>query len=89
MKNKDTGQISIKEIKQSLDNFEEDGEWFYEHISDLQEKHEGKLVAIKDKKIIGVKERIETLLKDIEKKGIDFSSVYINFVPEKNMIYIY
>jgi hypothetical protein len=82
-------QICSEEIKQSLDKFEEDGDWFYKHIADLQKEHEGKLVAVKDKKIISVKKQIGTLLKDIEKKGIDVSNVYINFVPEKNMIYIY
>jgi len=78
-----------EEIKRSLDKFEEDGDWFYKHIADLQKEHEGKLVAVKDGKVIGVKKQIETLLRDIEKKGINVSNVYINFVPEKNMIYIY
>jgi hypothetical protein len=67
-----------------LQNFEKDSLWFHENINKLRkEGFSGKFVAIKDTKPLTSGKDINLLMSDIEKKGVNPSYVFIEFVhPE-------
>ncbi|MBI2043345.1 hypothetical protein HYT25_03080 [Candidatus Pacearchaeota archaeon] len=69
---------------QVLENFEKDSEWFHKNIVRLQkEGFVGKFVAIKDSKPIVSDKNIDTVIKEIEKRGENPSYIFIEFVhPE-------
>ena len=80
--------ISDKEIELSMERFEKDGEWFDEHQEELQKKYMGKVIAIKEQKIIGVNRKLDDLLNEIKSKGLDPANVYIASIPKESVAYI-
>ena len=69
---------------QVLENFERDSEWFHKNIVKLQHQGlVGKFVAIKNSKPIASATDIDTVIKEVEKKGENPSFIFIEFVhPE-------
>ena len=69
---------------QILENFEKDSEWFHNNINELRKKGlTGKFVAIKNKKIVSSDKNTDSLIDSLEKKGVNPSYLFIEFVyPE-------
>jgi len=45
-------QVSTTEIKLSMERFEKDGDWFCDRFNEFQKKYAGKVIAVKNQKII-------------------------------------
>lgn len=63
--------------------------WFQEHSKKITKKHEGELVAIKNKKIIASAPTNEILVRRLKEKKIDITSIIIQFIPQKKHIIIF
>jgi len=72
------------EAKTDSDNtFRRNEEWLNSNYKTLREEYSGKVVAIVEPDKIIVKDNHEELVKELEKKGIDFESVAITNIPKK------
>jgi len=80
--------LSDSEILEKLKIAEEDSKWFSEKYDDLRRKFEGKVVAVKNKKIIGDAESVEELLNMVQKKGEDTAYMLIETIPAKDVSFI-
>jgi len=76
------------QILQILKVAEEDSKWFSEKYEELQGKYEGKVLAIKDKKVVGNAESVEELMDMVQKKGEDTAYVLIETIPPKDVTFI-
>ncbi|ODS35904.1 hypothetical protein BEH94_00135 [Candidatus Altiarchaeales archaeon WOR_SM1_SCG] len=81
-------QVSTTEIKLSMERFEKDGDWFCDRFNEFQKKYAGKVIAVKNQKIIVVTTKLDDLLKKIRSRGEDPADVYIDSIPEKGVAYI-
>jgi hypothetical protein len=80
--------LSDSEILEKLKIAEEDSKWFSEKYDDLRRKFEGKVVAVKNKNIIGDAESVEELLNMVQKKGEDTAYMLIETIPAKDVSFI-
>ncbi len=62
--------------------------WLKDNFKIVQDKFEGKFVAIKDGHIIDSAPNKETLFNKLEKNGIDVSTVLIEYIRPKGIITI-
>jgi alkanesulfonate monooxygenase SsuD/methylene tetrahydromethanopterin reductase-like flavin-dependent oxidoreductase (luciferase family) len=76
------------EILEALKVAEEDSKWFSEKYKELRTKYEGKVVAIKNKNIVGDAESVEELLDEVKKKGEDAAYILIETIPPKDVSFI-
>jgi hypothetical protein len=77
----------VQEKKEEVERFEEDSAWVTEHYENLR-KYEGKVVAVKNKAIIGVSDSIEELLKELETRKENTSCLLLEAIPPKNVSFI-
>ena len=56
-----------------LQSREKEWDWIEQHIEELKEKYDQKLIAIKDKKVIAAASSLEAVIKMIEDLGEDSS----------------
>lgn len=68
---------------------EEDLKWFHSNFSKIQEKYENKLIAIKNKQIVGSADNTDSLLNLLKERGMNDSEVLIEAIPLKNQITIF
>jgi len=80
--------LTDTEILEKLKIAEEDSKWFSEKYDDLRQKFEGKVVAVKNKNIIGDAESVEELLDMVQKKGEDTAYLLIETIPAKDVSFI-
>ena len=74
---------------QLLENFEKDSEWFHKNVGKLREMgFTGKFVAIKSSKPIASGEKIDVVVREIEKKGENPSFIFMEFVHPEGYLLI-
>jgi ABC-type phosphate/phosphonate transport system ATPase subunit len=73
---------------QMITKMENNVQWFNLHYTSIREKYENKFIAIKDNRIIADADKVETLIKNIEKQGEDPGLTLIEFIPEKGTVLI-
>ncbi|RLF64448.1 MAG: hypothetical protein DRN31_00155 [Thermoplasmata archaeon] len=73
-----------------LEKFQEDSQWMAKKYKELQEKYEGKFVAIIDKEVVGVNEDVENLIKEIKDKlnEDELGRAIMEYIPPKDLILI-
>jgi hypothetical protein len=71
-----------------LGNFEKEAEWFFEEYNSFKENYRGKYVLVKNKKIVVVANDFETLQAKVKKLGLDITSSFIKYIPEKDIVAI-
>lgn len=69
-----------------IDSYARDLIWFQNNFLEIQSKFEGKIIAVKDKKVIGYSGNLKKLLKDLQEKGVDYSEILIKTIPSKGQI---
>jgi len=67
-----------------LDN---DSQWVTENYDKLR-KYEGKVIAIKNKKIIDIADTLENLLKKLEERKENSAFLLIEAIPPKGVSFI-
>ena len=68
--------------------FERNDEWFSKHFDEFKEEMAGKVLAIKDQKLIAAKSSVKEILEELESRHEDISSIYITAIPPKGMAFI-
>lgn len=76
------------EILELLRMFEADNEWISKSYEELKKKHEGKVFAVKNKKVVHEAETVDDLLKGLEKEGKNMAFLLIETIPPKNVSFI-
>ena len=66
----------------------EDSKWFSEKYEELQTKYEGRVLAIRNKSVVGDAESVERLLDVVQKKGEDAAFMLIETIPSKDVSFI-
>jgi len=70
-----------------LEKLDRDSIWLNEHYDELQ-RFQGKVIAIKGKKVIAVQDSLEELLEELEKKNEDPAFLLIQAIPPENIAFI-
>ncbi|MEM2907726.1 MAG: DUF5678 domain-containing protein [Candidatus Hadarchaeales archaeon] len=71
-----------------LKSIEEDNKWLSENYDELKKKLEGKVFAVKNKKVVYEAETIEDLLRGLEEKGEDSTLLLIESIPRRDVSFI-
>lgn len=71
----------------TLEMLDNDSQWVTENYDKLR-KYEGKVIAIKNKKIIDISDTLENLLKKLEKRKENSSFLLIEAIPPKGVSFI-
>lgn len=66
----------------------EDSRWISENIKRLRREFEGKVFAVKRKRVIASDDDIVFLLKKLEKQGVNVEDVLIESIPPRNVAFI-
>jgi len=70
-----------------LEKLDQDSIWLNEHYNELQ-KFQGKIIAIRDKQIIAVRDNLDELLEELETKNEDSAFLLIEAIPPENVAFI-
>lgn len=70
-----------------LEKLDQDNDWLNENHEYLQ-KYKGKIIAIKNKKIIALSETVDELLSMLEKMDENPAFVLIETIPSKDVAFI-
>ena len=81
--------MTEQELIQEFNELEADSNFISEKSLELSQKYARKFVAIKDRQIIAVGDEFEEALNEVKQKGIDPSSVLIEYIPDKDEIIFY
>jgi DNA-binding winged helix-turn-helix (wHTH) protein len=76
------------EILKSLREAVEDGEWVSRNYDELTKKYEGKIFAVRGKKVVAAAETVEELRKMLEARGENISFLLIESIPPKGVSFI-
>jgi len=76
-----------KELRARLEKLDQESIWLNEHYDELQ-RFQGKVIAVKEGKIIAVQESLEELLEDLERKNEDPAFLLIQAIPPENIAFI-
>jgi hypothetical protein len=85
---KEVSKTQDSEILEILKIAEEDGKWFSEKYEELRTKYEGKVVAIKNKNVLGDANSVDELLDKVGKKGEDIAYLLIETIPPRDVSFI-
>ena len=75
------------ELRTCLEKLDEDSVWLNENYDAFQ-KYQGKVIAIKNKQIIAMRDTLEELLEELEKKKEDPAFLLIQAIPPENIAFI-
>lgn len=73
---------------QLLSDFEKEAEWFFEKYNSFKDEYRGKYVVVKNKKIVAVADDFGTIQEKVKKLGLDITSSFIKYIPEKDIVAI-
>ncbi|MGB2729060.1 MAG: DUF5678 domain-containing protein [Halobacteriota archaeon] len=73
---------------ETLKAIDRDGRWFGENYDRYKKIFEGKIIAVKDEKILSVGDDMQELSNEIEEKGEDPRWVYVTTIPPKDVVFI-
>jgi len=76
------------EILEILKVAEDDTKWFSEKYEELQSKYAGKVVAVKNRNVVGDADSVDELVKKVQEKGEDTAYVLIETIPGKDVSFI-
>ena len=71
----------------TLEMLDNDSQWVTENYDKLR-KYQGKVIAIKNKKIIDIADTLENLLKKLEEKKENSAFLLIEAIPPKGVSFI-
>ena len=73
---------------QILRAMENDTEWINRHQEELTKKYSEKFIAVKGSKILAADRDFESVLKELESKGVSPAETVIRFVFKKGYMFI-
>jgi len=85
------GEMKYKAEEEELESIkaiERDSKWLSEHFEEYKQIYEGKIIAVKDQKILSAAANIQELSNKIEEMGEDPRWVYITSIPPKGIVFI-
>lgn len=76
------------QILEILRKSEEDSEWVSKDFENLRSKYEGKVLAIKGKRVVSCADTVEELVENLEETGENVGFLLIEAVPPKGVSFI-
>ncbi len=76
----------IQEMRQSLDRFERNIEFFEKNREKWLEKYPRWWVAVQDQKLVGRNKNLQRLLKKLRADSVELASAYIKFMERSTWI---
>lgn len=76
-----------EKLRVHLEKLGKDSIWLNEHYDEFQE-FQGKVIAIKREQIIAVKDNLEELLEELERKNEEPALLLIQAIPPENVAFI-
>ncbi len=76
------------EILKSLEKAEKDSEWVSRNYDELRKKYEGRVFAVKNRKVIEDADTVEKLRTKLEAKGENVAFLLIESIPPKDASFI-
>jgi hypothetical protein len=76
--------LQMKKLKK----FDEDIDWFQAHYGIIKKRYKGQYVAVRNRKIIDHDEDGDLLLARLKKKGVDTTTVAVEFVTGKKFQFV-
>ena len=70
------------------EKFDRDVAWLSSHYEEIREKYEGKLIAVKNGKVILSADNIEELIRGLEEMNEDPALVLVSGVPSEEISFI-
>jgi hypothetical protein len=70
-----------------LEKLDQDSSWVNDNYCDFQ-KYRGKVIAVKERKIVAVQDDVELLLKKLEKMKENPAFLLIEAIPPENVAFI-
>jgi len=80
--------VNRKRILDLFKTFEKNEEWVNANYSELSKKYANKVIAVKDQKVILVKDNIDEILKELELKGESLENVYVTSILSEAIAFI-
>lgn len=80
-------EMENSQILEILRKSEEDSKWVSADFENLRNKYEGKVLAVKDKRVISYADTVEELVEKLEKTGENIGFLLIETVP-RNLSFI-
>jgi len=73
---------------QILKAMENDTEWINAHQEELTKKYSEKFIAVKNSRVMAADRDFESVLKELEKKGVSPAEAVIRFIFKKGYMFI-
>lgn len=80
--------ITEQQLKEIMDQFSLDGQFFEAHHKELLSQYPDQYVAIFEEKVLGADKKLEKLVKRLRRNGIDTTRVRIEFLHTKRPTWI-
>jgi len=71
-----------------LKNFRRDIEWFKANYESIKSEYKGQYVAIVDEEIIDNDDDVKSLLDRLEAKGIDLTTIVVEYINPYKVAYV-
>ena len=81
-------EMENSQILEILRRSEEDSKWVSDDFENLRNKYEGKVLAVKDKRVISYADTAEELVEKLEKTGENIGFLLIETIPPRNLSFI-
>lgn len=78
-----------EEVRQQIEEYAEDTEWFYRNLPDIRKRHQGEYVAVRCRKIIDSDKDHNKLVDRLEKSEDGLSDTQVHFVWPEGTVLIY
>ena len=69
-----------------LQSREKEWDWIQQHIDELKEKYDQKLIAVKDGKIIAVGSFMKEIIQKLEEQGLDPAEIVVEFISKMAIV---
>ncbi|MFQ5909728.1 MAG: hypothetical protein ACE5IJ_03290 [Thermoplasmata archaeon] len=82
--------METMEAKKDLnfEHLEEDGRWIQDNFDALRKEFEGKVFAVRRKRVIASNDNVVLLVKKLEEKGEDLTQTLIESIPPRDVSFI-
>ena len=76
------------QVRQELERFHADAEYFERHRQELLERYPERWVAVYNQEVVGSAKDIKRLVRQLERKGIQPGRTYREYLTEKEELLI-
>jgi 4-aminobutyrate aminotransferase-like enzyme len=79
---------STAQLEELLKTNEEDSRWVSENYEELRRKYEGKVFAVRKKKVVEYDDSVKELLDKLAKRNENVAFLFIETIPSRDVSFI-